>query len=163
MRRTQISSINLICPNPFWQDINPTNIKLEDFVAAFRFPFHFPVRFASRGDSAVLVNTGDVPTPIKVTFRGESVNPKITNLTTGEFIKVNRSIPPGYTLVLNTEFGNKEVKIVAPDGVETNAFNYIDLNSQFFSLREGANNFSFITDGGKPEVYVEYYNRYLSV
>lgn len=155
--------INLICPSPFWEDITPENYKLEDFVGNFRFPFKFPVRFASRGDSRELVNKGDVPTPIKVTFCGESINPKITNLTTGEFIKVNRSILLNYSLVINTEFGNKEVKIVAPDGVEQNAFSYIDLESSFFMLNVGENRFSFITDGGQPEVYIEYRNKYLGV
>lgn len=159
----QISLVSLICPTPFWQDINPEYIKLEDFISNFHFSFHFPVRFASRGDSKNLMNNGDVPTPIKVTFKGEAVNPKITNLTTGEFIKVNRSIPAGYRLVINTEFGNKTVEIVAPDGVATNALGYIDLDSSFFELQVGENKFSFITDGGKPEVYVEYKHRYLGV
>jgi hypothetical protein len=159
----QKAMVSLLCPSPYWMDISPTNIKLEDFVANFRFPFHFPVRFASRGDSRVLLNNGDVPTPIKVTFRGEALNPKITNITTGEFIRVNQQIPEGYSLVINTEFGNKEVKIVAPDGVEENAFHYIDLESTFFMLREGENRFSFITEGGRPEVYVEYKNRFVGV
>jgi len=87
-RSFQRALVNLICPSPFWMDVNAENIKLEDFVGQYHFPFRFPVRFASRGDSRVLTNIGDVPTPIKVTFRGEAINPKITNLTTGEFIKV---------------------------------------------------------------------------
>lgn len=159
----QVAIISLLCPSPFWQDINTENVKLEDFVSNFRFSFHFPVRFASRGDSRVLINSGDVPTPIKVTFKGEAINPKITNLTTGEFIRVNRSIPTDYSLVINTEFGNKTVEIIAPDGVTTNALGYIDLDSTFFELQTGENKFSFITDGGKPEVYVEYKHKYLGV
>lgn len=159
----QRTSIHLIAPDPYWRDVFTENYKLEDFVAHFHFAFKFPVRFASRGDSKLLINKGDVPTPIKVTFRGETKNPMITNLTTGKFIKVNRSIPSGYSLILNTEFGNKRVEIVAPDGVVENAMHYIDLESDFFNLDVGENRFSFITDGGKPEVYVEYKNRYLSV
>ncbi|MDH5161515.1 phage tail family protein [Bacillus sp. Gen3] len=159
----QKSIVNLLCPDPYWQDTNPTNIKLEDFVSHFRFPFHFPVRFASRGDSRVLVNTGDAPAPIKVTFRGEVVNPKITNLTTGEFILINYAIPEGYNLIITTDFNGKDVNIVAPDGVETNGMGFIDLSSEFFMLRQGENAISFLSDGGKPEVYVEFRNRYVSV
>lgn len=85
------------------------------------------------------------------------------DVTTGEFIKVNRTIPPGYKLVLDTSFGNKRVEIVAPDGVVENAFHYIDLESTFFSLEVGEIKFGFITEGGNPEVYVEYKHRYLSV
>jgi len=159
----QRTAINLIAPDPYWRDIFTENYKLEDFVGNFRFKFRFPVRFATRGDSRILLNKGDVPTPIVVEFRGASVNPRITNVTTGEFIKVNRTIPPGYKLVLDTSFGNKRVEIVAPDGVVENAFHYIDLESTFFSLEVGETKFGFITEGGNPEVYVEYKHRYLSV
>ncbi|WP_324730275.1 phage tail family protein [Lysinibacillus fusiformis] len=161
--RFQRTIINLLCPSPFWEDINSENYKLEDFVSNFRFSFHFPVRFATRGDSKILINKGDVPTPIKVEFRGPVVNPKITNLSTGEFIKVNREIPKGYKLILETSFGNKRVEIIGPDGIVQNAFHYIDLASTFFNLDVGENRFAFITDSGSPEVYVEYKHRYLSV
>lgn len=159
----QRTAINLIAPDPYWQGTEIENYKLEDFVGNFRFPFRFPVRFAARGDSRLLLNKGDVPTPIKVEFRGPVTNPKITNLTTGEFIQVNRAIPMGYKLILDTSFGNKRVEIVAPDGIVQNAFHYIDLESSFFNLDVGENRFGFITEGGNPEVYVEYKHRYLSV
>lgn len=159
----QKALIQLVAPDPHWKDFITENYKLEDFVGNFHFKFHFPVRFATRGDSRILLNKGDVPTPIIVEFRGSAVNPRITNVTTGEFIQVNRTIPPGYKLVLDTSFGNKRVEIVAPDGVVENAFHYIDLDSTFFSLNVGETKFGFITDGGNPEVYVEYKNRFLSV
>lgn len=160
---TQKAFIDLKCPSPYWEDMNSGNYKLEDFVSNFRFPFHFPVRFSTRGDSRVLVNEGSVPTPILVEFRGPVTNPKITNQTTGEFIKVNREIPEGFKLILDTSFGNKRVEIVAPDGVIENAFHYIDLQSTFFDLQIGDNKISFITEGGNPEVYVDYKNRHVGV
>ncbi|MBU5214557.1 phage distal tail protein [Heyndrickxia oleronia] len=159
----QVALVSLLCPSPFWEEINPEIVKLEDFVANFRFKFHFPVRFSVRGDSRVLINKGDVPTPIQVMFRGESLNPKITNITTGEFLKVNRQIPPGYSLMIDTSFNGKAVEIVAPDGVRENAFGSIDLESTFFSLEVGENKFAFITDGGRPEVFVTYKHRYVGV
>lgn len=161
--RVQTFMIVWKCPNPYWQDVNPTNIKLEDYVANFSFPFSFPVTFSIRGDSRTIVNSGHVPTPIKVTFRGNSVNPKITKNNTGEFIKVNRTIPEGYNLVITTDFNNKSVKIIAPDGVESNAMGYIDLDSTFFDLDVGENHLSFITEGGKPEVFIEYRNLFIGV
>lgn len=161
--RFQRSVVNLLCPSIFFEDVNMENYKLEDFVGSFKFPFHLPMRFSSRGDSRVLFNSGDVSTPIQVEFRGVAINPKITNMETGEFIRVNRTIEEGYKLIINTAFGNKRVEIIAPDGTVTNAFHYIDLDSTFFSLDVGNTKIGFIADGGNPEVYVTYKNRYLSV
>lgn len=161
--RWQRGLLTFVAPNPFWQDVHPTNIKLEDFVANFSFPFSFPVSFSIRGDSKVLVNSGDVPTPVEITFRGESINPKVTKLSTGEFIRINRPIPDGHSLVITTGFNEKAVSIVDPYGAEINAMGYIDLNSTFFSLDVGENQLSFITDGGNPEVYIEYKNLFLGV
>lgn len=159
----QRTVINLIAPNPYWEDTLEENYKLEDFVGSFKFPFHLPMRFSSRGDSRVLFNGGDVPTPIQVEFRGIAVNPKITNMETGEFIRVNRTIEQGYKLIIDTSFGGKRVEIVAPDGTVTNAFHYLDLASTFFNLDVGDTKIGFIAEGGNPEVYVTYKNRYLSV
>ena len=159
----QVALVSLLCPSPFWEDMNEENYKLEDFVGNFRFSFRFPVRFSTRGDARTLLNKGDVPTPIHVEFRGRAVNPKITNMNTGEFIKVNREIPEGYKLILDTAFGDKRVEIVAPDGVVENAFHYIDLESTFFSLDVGETRFGFISESGRPEVYVKYKHRYVGV
>ncbi|QTD41538.1 phage tail domain-containing protein [Sporosarcina sp. Te-1] len=161
--RYQIALANLVCPSPFWQDINPTNIKLEDYVSGFRFPFHFPVRFATRGDTRLLVNVGHAPAPVKITFRGESINPTITKVGADEFIRVKKTIPQGYALEITTDINERAVRIIAPDGIVTNAMGYIDQKSTFFSLDIGENKLSFITEGGKPDVYVEYRNLYLGV
>lgn len=161
--RWQRGLLTLVCPNPYWQDVNPTMLKLQDFVGNFFFPVSFPASFSIRGDQENFVNVGDVPAPIKVTFRGEAVNPMITNVSTGEFIRVKRTIPAEHSLVITTDLNYRTVRIIDPYGIETSAMGYIDLESTFFSLDVGENNLSFITDGGNPEVFIEYRNRYLSV
>lgn len=161
--RWQRGLLTLVCPSPFWQDVNATQMKLEDFVGNFFFPISFPASFSIRGDQKQFMNDGHVPTPIKVTFRGEAVNPMITKLSTGEFIRINRTIPAEHSLVITTDFNSRTVRIVDPYGNELSAMGYIDLDSSFFSLDVGENNLSFITDGGNPEVFIEYRNLYLGV
>lgn len=161
--RFQRSVVNLLCPTAFFEDVNVENYKLEDFVGSFKFPFTLPTRFSTRGDSKVLANYGDVPTPIEVEFRGPVTNPVITNESTGEFIRINRAIPVGYKLILDTSFGNKRVEIIAPDGTTMNGFHFIDLQSTFFALDTGDNRIGFVAEGGSPEVYIRYKHRYLSV
>ena len=86
-------------------------------------------------------------------------------MSTGETIRIKRTIPAGYSLVITTDFNNKSVQIIAPDGVATDAMGYIDLDLpwSFFSLDVGENQLSFITEGGKPDVFIEYKNLYVGV
>lgn len=155
--------INLLCPEPFWEDISQSQYTMRDFTGSFTFPFNLPTNFAMRGDFCMIFNDGDVSMPIEVIFKGNALNPTLTNLTTGEFIKVNRLIPDGYKLILNTAFGNKKVEIESPEGTKENAFHYIDLDSTFFSLPVGETKIGFMADEGKPEVYVRYNKKYLTV
>lgn len=157
--------VTLVASSPHWQDVNPTNIKLGDYVPNFSFPFSFPVSFATRGDMKNIVNEGHAPTPVEITFRGESINPQITKLDTGETIRIKRTIPAGYSLVITTYFNNKSAKIISPEGVIEEALGYLDLslNWSFFLLDVGENRLSFITEGGEPDVFIEYKNLYLSV
>ncbi len=154
--------INLLAPTPFWMGLMENIVKLEDFVSTFSFPFSFPVSFATRGDLATINNLSDVSTPIEVEFRGLAENPKITNVTTGEFIQINKTIASGESLFINTDFGKKKVEI-AVGSQRLNAFSYIDLDSTFFELIPGQNELTFLTDSGTPEVYVKYRNRYVGV
>lgn len=159
----QIGVISMTANNPFFTDNDDTTIKLVDFVGNFEFPFTFPVQFAIRGDSAIIDNIGDVETPIFIEFRGPATNPKITNETTGEFIKVNRTLLVDEKLLINTEFGNKSVIFEDSTQNQFNAYNDIDIDSTFWDLEIGENTISFITDAGSPEVFVTYRNRFVGV
>lgn len=65
-----------------------------------------------RGDPRVnIVNDGHVETPIEVEFHGPAENPRVTNLTTGEYVQVNRTLTSDDVLFINTAFRNKIVEI----------------------------------------------------
>lgn len=161
----QKAIINLVAPNPLWQDSEPTIVSLEDYVESFHFPFSFPTSFALRGDTGTIENIGHAPAPIKITFLGEAINPKITKVSTGETLRIRRTIPEGYSLVITTDFDNQSAQIIEPNGNIINAMGYLDLSEgwSFFNLDVGINELKFITDGGRPEVSIEYRNQYVSV
>ena len=120
-----------------------------------------PTKFSTAGPRIInVVNNGDVETPIKLEITGTATNPKILKRLTGEFIKVNRTLTTDDTLVITTDFGNKRVE---QNGV--NVFNYIDLNSTFFSLDVGDNVIELITDDvtDNANIKITYRNRYLGV
>lgn len=161
----QRALINLEAPDPYWMDISDTTEPLEAWIGLFKFPLRFPMKFGRKGESRTLVNKGDVATPVLIEFTGPAANPRITNKTTGEFIKVNRTLNAGDTLVINTAFGQKRVEIINNDGTRTNVFNWIDPSSTFFNLDEGENEIEYTADTGKESAVVKltYRNRYVGV
>jgi hypothetical protein len=136
-RKTQMVVIDLICPNPFWK--SDSDIQEPMFESLFQFPFEGIFQMGIQRDQRTITNAGDTPSPIYVEFYGPATNPVITNSTTGEFIKVKRTLLEGEYMRIDTTDGNKSVDFVSSDGTVTNVFNWIDLNSSFFKLVVGDN------------------------
>ncbi len=162
------SAISLVCDNPYLVDVTETTVPMAVETPEFVFPIVFnpEIILSTLSNRRVIIkNAGDVPAPVRVVFLGGSTNPIITNETTGEFIKVNREILPTDTLEITTEYGNKRVWIIDEEGERTNASNYIDQDSTFFSLAVGENELVYDADSGvdSAQVFVYYSNRYLGV
>lgn len=156
--------IDIVCPNPFWKDI-VIGDQISTWIGGWKFKFKLPFKFKQKGEPKKnIFNDGHVETPVEIIFKGPAVNPKVLNSTTGEFIKVDRTLTSDDTLYITTEFGNKKVEIER-DGVRANAFNYIDLDSTFFKLKVGDNTIEYSTQNElEPQsVEIRYRNRYLGV
>jgi Phage tail protein len=161
----QKSIVNLLCPEPFWLDEFNTSEKMSYILGGLSFPLRLGTKFAQRGFKKVLHNQGDVATPVTIEFYGPATNPVVWNRTTGEFVRVNRSLGEQDKLIIPTNFGNKSVLIENNDGTTTNVFNWIDLESSFWQLVPGENliEFGSDSDSTKSRVVISYKNRYLSV
>jgi hypothetical protein len=140
----QKALINLICPNPYWKSTEIT--EEPTFDPLFSFPFEGMFQIGIQRDARIIVNDGDAPAPLQIEFHGPAVNPKITNKTTGEFIKVNQTLQEGEVMKIDTTPGNKSVYFIQPDGTARNVFNWIDLNSSFFQLVVGENEIEYSAD-----------------
>lgn len=167
-RPDQKCAISLICDNPYLFDVNETTVSMSIEEPKFGFPLMFFNEITMStliGTRVVVNNTGDVDTPVKIQFNGATVNPKIINETTGEYIKVNREIQEDEILEIFTGYGKKYVEIIKPDGSRENAFHYIDLTSKFFQLVAGGNILSYEADSGADSamVFIYYTNRYVGV
>lgn len=164
--------INLICPNPFWQDITESKTDISTETGNLEFPLEIPaegLELSIRTISFItnIYNPGDVETPIKVKLRatGTVINPIIENLDTGEFIRIKRTLLEGEALEINTDFGNKRVEIIKPDGSRENVFHYIDYKSTFFQLAGGDNTIKYDAELGENnlDVSIYYTPQYLGV
>ncbi|WP_420768761.1 phage tail family protein [Parageobacillus thermoglucosidasius] len=140
----QKAMVNLLCPDPYWKSTEIT--EEPTFEPLFQFPFEGVFEIGMQRDNRIIVNDGDAPTPVFIEFYGPAVNPKITNKTTGEFIKVNQTLQEGEVMRIDTTPGNKSVYFVQPDGTERNVFNWIDLDSTFFQLVVGENEIEYSAD-----------------
>ena len=163
--------IQLYCSNPFFKDISET----KEEVAIWRGSFEFPLEIVEEGielgyrEPSLIVNVlnkGDVPCGMKIQFKALAtvVNPSLFNVNTREYFKINKVLEAGEIITVTTHFQNKRVEL-SKNGVVSNAFNWIDLNSTFLQLDVGDNLFRYDADEGLDnlEVSIYYTPQYLGV
>lgn len=140
----QMAMLSFKCPNPYWRteaiDATPT------FEPLFQFPFEGEFEMGISRDERILTNLGDTDIPFTVEFYGPALNPRIDNVTTGEFIKVNQQLLDGEYMRITTADNNKRVVFVDETGEERNVFNWIDIESTFFKLIQGENYITYSAD-----------------
>lgn len=157
--------LELSCMDPLFQDVIENGEQISTWVGGWKWKFKLPFRMKQRGEPQKnIINEGDVETPVEIEFHGPAVNPKIINHSTGEFIRIKKEITSDEVLYINTAFGKKRVEIIR-NGTREDAFDYIDLDSRFFSLRPGDNVIEYQSENGlaPQSVQIYYYNRYLGV
>ena len=160
--------VTLICNDPFWLDIEHSGEVMSFSIANFGFELEIEeegVEFEVEGTNrTVIYNDGDIETPVEIIFEGPASNPKIINETTGEYIQVDAILGNNEKLIINTEFGNKQV--IFDDGTtQINAFNLVTIDSTFWSLVQGENFVSYTADSGidVANVTINYRNRYIGL
>lgn len=132
----QVGTIDLICPDPYWK--SPVIEEEPAFKPLFKFPFTGRFQMGLQRADRIINNTGDIDLPLIIEFYGPSQSPQIENRTTGEFIKINKPLLEGETLVVNTETSTIEY-VDDETGERENVFHWLDVNSTFFSLALGEN------------------------
>lgn len=163
--------VNLICPNPFWQDV----VEAKEEVAIWRPAFEFPLEIVEEGiemgyrEPSLIVNIfnkGDVACGMRIQFKALAtvVNPSLFNINTREYFKINKTMGAGEIITVTTGFGDKRVEL-NKNGVVSNAFNWIDFQSTFLQLDVGDNLFRYDADEGidNLEVAIYYSPMYLGV
>lgn len=137
-RTFQRAVINMIAPNPYWQ--SPSITEEPAFEGLFEFPFEGEFEMGIQRDERIIYNDGDAPAPIHVIFYGPAQEPQIANLTTGEFIKINKYLYENEKLIIDT--AEKSVFYEDENGNRENVFHWLDLDSTFFNLEIGENEIS---------------------
>lgn len=160
------ADISFYCPYPFWSDIGSQTIRVGfDDKVGFRLPFEFgTITFGNLTNRQIIDCKSSVPIPMEITFVGPAEAPSITNVTTGDTLRLSDIIiQAGERLIINTERGAKSVTFINNKGQSSNAFQYITPDSVFFSLVPGINELLYQGGVEKTKVYIKYTNRYAGV
>jgi hypothetical protein len=167
--QNQNLAASIICPQPFWQDLGETNTDASHVVGLFEFPFAIGsegVELSTKDNAAstTVRNNGTVDTGLRfeIVATVRSLQPRIYNLETGEYMGFYVDLFPGERLVVNTSQGKKSVTHIA-DGVESNYIHTVMEGSAWLQLAPGANEYSYTVDEGEVELHIFHTNMYAGV
>lgn len=172
-RRAEVS---LLCPYPFFQDINDTIISMAGWESNFEFPHEFiepeelGVRKVEKLKEIINESSADnIGITIKVLAESDIVNPSMYHVEQDEFIKVGTTLKPlnlkrGDILTITTHTNNKNVSLER-EGVKQMINEYLDEDSSFIQLQNSKNNLRYAADSGEDymNVTVSFRYRYLGV
>jgi hypothetical protein len=144
--RTHVVDIEFKGSSPYWRTIED---DVQEFLAGggFTFPLEHPFEIVGFDVRAEPVNVGNVYSPVQVIIRGEAVNPRLTNVTTGKTMRFVIPLAAGAELEIDTSFGRKRVIHRLANGTEENGMKYLDLTeSELWWIRPGTNHITFEAD-----------------
>ena len=97
---------SVLAAYPYWQKDDNAKVELSSVEYGFKFPWNISGEYyfgrIVETQFFNVKNKGQLPVPFSVTFfaRSECVNPKITNVNTGKFMKINKSMIAGERIVV---------------------------------------------------------------
>ena len=163
--------LQLSANDPYFYKKNAQSVDVALWQPAFEFPLEFTAEGIEMGyrEQSLIVNVnndGQEATGMIIRFRalGTLTNPSLINVNTYDELKINTTMVAGDLIEVSTYKGKKTVKLTR-NGVTTNIFNNLDLNSKFLQLEIGDNLFRYDADEGidNLEVSMNFTPRLLGV
>ena len=153
--KKQTAQIVIYCPQPYFRDTETTAQEFAPSVALFEFPFSIPaagVPFSELSEQqGVIINGGDVETGMLIEIvadRGNVGAITIHDEDTGEYFKLNLSVPRFSVIEINTKKGEKSIKVTSPTGQTINGLRSIGDGSTWLQLRTGRNKIGITAEDG---------------
>ena len=146
----------LKAPFPYWTNNTGITAVFFGIEGLFKFPWDLSEPFSfGRKLTQTLANVrniGDVDAPFKVVFTAGSdlLNPKITNVATNEYLRVFTPMTLGEQLTIDITPMGVSVSLVDKDGVESDVFNRIDIESDLYRLHSGDNFLQYSAESANP-------------
>ena len=158
----QVAQISIICPRPYFKDVNDLVTLFSDVSKMFSFPFAISKTGIELSSISVnqrrsIINTGDAETGviIKLFSTGTVVNPVVYDVLKRTQLKLNFTMLASDTLVINTNVGEKSIELIR-DGVTYNALGYMAQDSTWFVIESGDNVFTYDADSGNSNLQLTF-------
>lgn len=159
----QIAQISIICPKPYFKDIDSLNTDFSDVSALFEFPFSIDSDGIDFSEIVVNVrrnifNDGDVDTGVIIELfaaGGVVVNPVIYDVLKRTKIKLNVTMLQSDLITINTNIGEKSVSLTR-SGVKTNAMGHLSADSEWLQLASGDNVFTYECESGGSNLQITF-------
>lgn len=152
--------ISLLCPEPYFKDIQEIIDDISKILSKFEFPFSIDeegIEFSTLDISKItnIHNISEMDTGVTINIDIYSHIEKllIKNTSTGETLTLNYQFQSNDKVIINTNKGHKSIKLIR--NAETiNIFSAIEKGSAFFRLNIGDNFFSYLADDGENDSFV---------
>ena len=147
---------SVLAAYPYWQKDENAKVELSSIEYGFKFPWNISREYyfgkIVEAQFFNIVNRGQIPVPFTATFfaRGDCVNPKITNVNTGKFMAINKTLVAGERVVVEITHERTYVTSSA-DGDIRGA---LSLKSTLNKLEVGDNVLKPEADEGKSQLEV---------
>lgn len=158
----QVAQISIICPRPYFKDVENLVTVFSDVSAMFEFPFSISkagmeISTIGTNQRRSIINNGDIETGviIKLFATGTVVNPVIYDVLKRTSLKLNFTMLASDTIVINTNVGEKSIELIR-DGVSYNAMGYMAQDSTWFILEAGDNVFTYDADSGNSNLQLTF-------
>ena len=145
------AQISLICPDPFFRDIEPCRKIMSAVTPLFSFPYTFNgyFKFGERMASVIenFINDSEIDVYPIIEFKALSslTNPSIMNINTYEKMKVNTSLSAGDIVRIDSRLGQKKITKITAEST-ANIFNSMADDFKFFKLYTGDNYLKYDAD-----------------
>ena len=174
---TKAIVISLVCPDPYFYDINEVVVDMANWVEAFEFEHDFLSVGESLGERSTvsIVNimndsaANDIGMTITLETTGDVTNPSVTKVQGNKTLKVGRQSLPfvlhdNDVLTITTGTGNKHVYLTS-NGATSEINGYITEDSEFIQITRGENTIGFAADAGQSNltVHIQYRLKYEGV
>ena len=158
----QVAQISIICPKPYFKDVENLVTIFSDVSSLFEFPFNITksgveISAITTNQRRSIINTGDIETGviIKLFATGTVLNPVIYDVLKRTQLKLNFNMLAGDTIVINTNVGEKSIELIR-DGVTYNAMGYMAHDSSWFVMESGDNVFTYDADSGNSNLQLTF-------